>query len=199
MKPFILRSATSGDLVHGEATDVGQSLRVVGPDFHVEPRPSVGEPSYFQFRAALSDSPLGPEQPLPPSSATAAYFIDFKTADWSYSEADGLPPRMIYGGDSPRLFAFTANGHFESTTPDGSAHLPLLNLYQGTTLKHHTHASVIIDVAPILESSCSTTTLLLMSPGDYVTLRYGTEDLTDPTDMDTTLWLIASPMTASTT
>lgn len=139
--------------------------------------------SFCQWQGHLNDVGLAAAQPLPPTDATHTYSIDF-TNGWSFAEDGGLPPRIVYTGPT-RKFHVIVNPHFESEDSDGNAHLPFMNLLQNLVSKHHSHASVIIDVPPVLESTLATATILELASGDYLTMTYGCDNLSDPSTIQT--------------
>lgn len=140
--------------------------------------------SYCQWLGFLTDVDLAAAQLLPATDASHIYQVDLGTPDWQFKEDSGLPPRMVYTGPE-RKFQAIVNPHFESLDTDGSAHLPFMNLFQNLANLHHSHASVIIDVPPVIESTLATATIINVRSGDYITLQYGCENLSDPSTIQT--------------
>jgi hypothetical protein len=182
--------------------DVGDVLTKLAPPSPGLPpdygwrRAPAGIPSFFQWRGQLIDAALAASQPLQPTNpGTYDYQLEFPTDDWTFSEAAG-PPRMVYGGTRSRMFFVAVNPHFESLATDGDAHLPFMNLLQNVTTRHHSHASVIIDVPPVLESFLNTATLVLVAPGDFLTLNYGSDNINPvATAIETDFFVIGFSLT----
>jgi hypothetical protein len=146
--------------------------------------------SFFQWKGALEDVDLAAAQLLPATDSSHVYSVEFNSGQWEFKEDSGLPPRMVYTGPT-RKYHVIVNPHFESLDTDGNAHLPFMNLIQNVTEKHHSHASVIIDIPPIIESTLATATILEVSSGDYITLQYGCDNLSDPSTIQTDFFVTA--------